>query len=133
LHQAQRGRDPEGRIIATLEDYAAVYGLVVDLVSEGVGASVSETVRETVEAVRELGAGGAVAFSLDQIGEQLKLHDRTTIWRHVKGAARLGYLRNLEERRGMPAKITLGDPLPDEVEVLPRPEHLAGDRCSVAA
>jgi hypothetical protein len=133
LHQAQRERDPEGRIIATLEDYGAVYVLIVDLVSEGVGASVSETVRETVEAVHDLGAGGALTFSLDQIGKKLGLDDRTTIWRHVKGAVRLGYLRNLEERRGMPAKITLGEPLPEEVEVLPRPEHLAGDRCSVAA
>ena len=33
LHQATRERDAEGRIVATIEDYAAVRELVVDLVS----------------------------------------------------------------------------------------------------
>ena len=40
LHQAQRERDEEGRVVATLADYAAVYELTVDLVATGAGASV---------------------------------------------------------------------------------------------
>ena len=40
-------------------------------------------------------------------------------------------MKNLEERRGKPARIVLGDPLPDEVEILPSPERLE-ECCSVA-
>src|SRR5829696_1401510 len=54
LHQASRERNSDGRIIATLEDYALVRELVADLVSEGVEATVPATVRETVEMVERL-------------------------------------------------------------------------------
>ena len=36
-----------------------------------------------------------------------------------------------EERNGRPARLQADDPLPDEVEILPRPEAL-DDRCTVA-
>ena len=54
LHHATRERDADGRIVATIEDYAAVRKLVADLVSEGIEATVPKTVRETVEAVKGL-------------------------------------------------------------------------------
>jgi hypothetical protein len=38
-----------------------------------------------------------------------------------------GYLTNLQERKGRPARITLGDPLPEERAVLPRPDALTGE------
>ena len=44
LHQATRDRDDEGRIIATFDDYAAVRGLLVEMVAEAVEATVSPTV-----------------------------------------------------------------------------------------
>jgi hypothetical protein len=37
-----------------------------------------------------------------------------------------GYLRNLEDKRNRPAKLVLGDPLPDDAEILPDPEELRG-------
>jgi hypothetical protein len=40
LHQATSGRDAQGCIVATLEDYTVVRELVGNLVSEGVGAAV---------------------------------------------------------------------------------------------
>ena len=48
LHQLNRDRDDDGRIVANLDDYRTVWGLVADLVSEGVEASVPPMVRETV-------------------------------------------------------------------------------------
>ena len=42
LHQANRGRDDHGRIIADLDDYAVVRGLVADIMAEGVGTTVSK-------------------------------------------------------------------------------------------
>ena len=61
LHQAHRERDDRGRVVATLDDYAAVYELTADLVAAGVGASVSPTVRETVAAVAELADAHLIA------------------------------------------------------------------------
>jgi hypothetical protein len=33
-------------------------------------------------------------------------------------------VKNLEEKRGKPARIVLGEPLPDKVEILPSPVRL---------
>ena len=59
LHQATRQKDEAGRIIATIEDYAAVRELVADLVAAGVEATVRPEVRETVAAVADLIREGA--------------------------------------------------------------------------
>jgi hypothetical protein len=50
--------------------------------------------------------------------------------RRVTVAVDAGVLRNLEDRKGRPARLVLGDPLPDEIELLPKPERLHG--CTVA-
>jgi hypothetical protein len=40
-------------------------------------------------------------------------------------AAEGGYLRNLEDKRGKPARWVIGEPLPDESDLLPDPAQLA--------
>jgi len=129
LHQAARERDAQGRIIATLADYAAVRGLVVDLMGEGVGAAVPFTVRETVAAVSALLSEGADSVTYKQLGDRLGL-DKSTASRRARRAYEGGYLRNRETRRGQPAQVVLGDPLPDDLELLPSPADLSG--CTVA-
>ncbi len=59
IHQATRERDEEGRIIATVGDYAKVRELVADLVSAGIEATVP-TMRDPRERLRE--AEREVAF-----------------------------------------------------------------------
>ncbi len=54
IHQADRARDAEGRIVASLEDYAVVRDLVEEILAETVEATVKPEIRETVEAVRKL-------------------------------------------------------------------------------
>jgi hypothetical protein len=132
LHQCQRSRDEQGRIVATPDDYAAVHELVADLFSAGVEASVPATVRETVEAVRKVKKSWPGGVPQSEIKVRLGLH-KGTISRRISQAIALGYLVNEEERKGRPAKLILGDPMPADVEVLPRPELFAGDGCSVAA
>ncbi|NPV08052.1 MAG: MarR family transcriptional regulator [Anaerolineae bacterium] len=124
LHQTQRERDAQGRIVATLADYAAVYELVADLVSEGVQATVSPTVRETVEAVVELSHGGEDPVSVGRLADLLGL-DKSTVSRRVRVATELGYLVNLEDRRGKPARLLPGEDLPEEKPILPTPQTLA--------
>jgi hypothetical protein len=134
LHQANRDRDDQGRIVATIEDYAVVRELVANLVAEGVDATVSATVRATVETVRKLVDGETGAgVSLGPIAEELKL-DKSAASRRLRTAIGKGFVKNLEDRRGKPGRYVLGDPMPDDVVVLPEPEVVlqALQCCSVA-
>jgi hypothetical protein len=125
LHQASRKRDRHGRIIATLTDYGVVRDLLNPLLSEGVGATVSLTVRETVEAVKHVldkkPTGDHVTTK--EVADALRL-DHSAAWRRIKTAEARGYLDNQETRKGRPAKLHLGDPLPDEQEILPAPREI---------
>ncbi len=137
LHQVNRERDAEGRIIATTGDYGAVRELVADLISEGIEATVPATVRETVEKVAELYSKDSESVTVAELSRELKL-DKSATSRRVGSATDRGFLKNLEERRGRAARLVPGDPLPDDLEILPHPSALAHDpgperdRCSVA-
>ncbi len=124
LHQASREKDDEGRIVADLDDYAAVRELAADLVAEGVEATVPRTVRETVEAAKRLleDSEGEPITTAAVAGE-LKL-DKSAALRRVKTAIDRGHLKNLEDRRGRPARIVPGEPIAGEVELLPSVERL---------
>lgn len=132
LHQATRERDQEGRIVATVGDYEVVREIIADIISEGVAVGVSPTTRETVEAVRRLlGPAPAEEQAVSQaaVARELNL-DKSATSRRVRGAVDAGYLVNLEDRKGRHARLKLGEALPEDAELLPRPEVLVG---SVAA
>ncbi len=123
LHQATRQQADDGRIVATLDDYVAVRELVADLVAQGVGAAVKPETREVVKAVGTVIASGREHAGTADLEKLLRL-DRSAISRRVKGAIADRYLRNLEERKRQPARLVLGDPLPEEETVLPEPQRL---------
>ena len=54
IHQKNRERDNEGRIIATYQDYKVVHSLVSDLITGATADNVPQAVRETVAAVKEI-------------------------------------------------------------------------------
>jgi hypothetical protein len=120
LHRSTRAADQQGRIVATVADYAVVHDLVAKLFAEGIEATVPATVRETVEAVR---AGEAEEVSLTLLAKKLGL-DKNSAHHRVRKAIKLGYLANREEKRGKPARIAIADHLPDELEILPDPTLL---------
>lgn len=129
LHQAGREKDTDGRIVAALEDYARVRELVADLVSEGIEATVPETVRETVETLRKMNDESDEASTIAELARELEL-DKSAAWRRVRSAMDRGHIKNLEDRKGRPARLVPGDALPDDIEILPSPERLQG--CTVA-
>jgi hypothetical protein len=132
LHQAHRERDGRGRIVASLDDYAAVRALVGDLVAEGLEMAVGPAIRETVDAVR-LAHNPGEGVTVLAVANQLGL-DKSAASRRVRAARDLGYLKNLEERRGRPARLAIGEPLPDNRELMPRAEDLGlVSGCTVAA
>jgi len=136
LHQATRERDEHGRIVADLDDYAVVRGLVADVMAEGVGTTVSDTVRQTVEAVAAIAPPEGI--ELRPLADRLNL-DKSNVSRRLARAADGGYLRNLEDKRGKPGRWVIGDPLPEAADLLPDPAQLRNtaqppdkDRCGVA-
>jgi hypothetical protein len=121
LHRGSRDRNEAGAIVATVQDYAVVRALVAELFAEGIEATVSTTVRETVDAVAALKKG---EVSLGELAAKLAL-DKSVTSRRLRQATEFGYLVNLETRRGRPARIVLGDPMPEMVRLLPEPAELA--------
>jgi hypothetical protein len=127
LNAHHRSRDSEGRVIASIADYEAIYSLVSELLSYGEGQSVSADVRATVWAVRDLTGGdrnhnGVTGTS---VAQELRLH-KATVSRRILKALRSGFLINHETRKGFPHKLVLGDPMPEDNDagVLPRPDEI---------
>ena len=130
LHQATRERDGKGRIIATLGDYDAVRDLVVDVISEAVEKTVKPEVREIVAAV----ASGDKPMTQASLVSELEL-DKGTVSRRVRSALDGGYLVNQEERKGRPHKLVVGNPLPDDLQILPERQAIEKEElhgCTVA-
>jgi hypothetical protein len=128
LHQQTRTRDTSGRIVADWSDYLAVRALIVDLLSDCVGATVPETVRQTVECVGALSQGQKDGVRANRVAEALKL-DASAAYRRLQMTKQRGYIDNLEDRKGRPGRYVLGDPLPDKVELLPLAPP---DDCTIA-
>lgn len=124
LHSATRIKDEKGRIVATIDDYEAVRALVVDIIAQGVGVTVKEHVREIVSTVKQLNGSHDNPIGYRALMDLLKL-DKATVSRRAREAIDLGYLDNLEKRERQPARLIPGDPLPEEMEVLPTAEQLS--------
>jgi hypothetical protein len=124
LHQASRRKDEHGRVAAEIEDYRVVRELIADLVAVGVEATVKPEVREVVRAVGALIKKGQEEVRQSELKAALQL-DKSAISRRVADALDAGFLKNLEDRKGRPARLVIGDPIPDSCEVLPAPEQVA--------
>jgi hypothetical protein len=121
VHQASRERDNAGRIVASIDDYRAVRELIADTIATAVEATVPASVRELVNTVDEHAGENGVTYA--RLADIMQL-DRSAVYRR---AARAGsYLRREGKR---PKRLFTGDPLPDDVEVLPTPESLL-DECA---
>lgn len=129
LHRASRESDAEGRIVAEMADYAAVRELVAELIAEGAEVAIKKEIRETVRTVADLLAEGSEEVRQADIKRVLKL-DKSVVSRRGAAAVDAGVLRNMEDRKGRPARLVLGNSLPEEIELLPEPARLHG--CAIA-
>ena len=102
-------------------DYAAVRELVADLFAQGIEATVPATVRETVECSGGPERTGSVA-------RRARREARARQERHESpgaGRNRPGLPREPgETRRGRPARIVLGSPMPEMMKLLPETDDL---------
>jgi hypothetical protein len=122
LRQAHRQRDDQGRLVAEITDYTVIYDLVGAMYETSV-AGASTPVREAVTAVETLAGHEPQPVSVTALATALGI-DKMAASRRVKTAIHHGWLVNAEEKRGKPAKLTLGEPLPERTG-LPTPEALA--------
>jgi hypothetical protein len=123
LHQVNREKGPGGEIIADFEDYAAVYEVMADMLAIGVGVSVSAATQEAVKAVEDILQGGEEEGTVVMVAKKLQL-DKSTALRRVRAAIEAGFIKNLEDRKARPARLVIGDPLPDDPSILPSPDEL---------
>jgi hypothetical protein len=123
LHQQNRGRDRDGFIVATLDDYDTVAALIAPLIAEGVGATVSPATRETVEAVAALSGAYPDGVPAVAVANRLDL-DKSNVSRRLSVAGTAGWLTNLEDRRGRPGRWRTAEDLPGEAQLLPDRERL---------
>lgn len=119
LHQMNRERDEQGRIVATPTDYDAIRRLLGSVLASTV-SDASDTDRETVTAVAELIGDYLSGVPIAPLAEQLGVN-RSSAFRRAKSAISKGYLIDNEDRpgQGRPIRLVVGDPLPGEQEILP--------------
>jgi hypothetical protein len=119
-------------VVATLEDYRAVHALVAGSMAESLEQTVPAAIQSTVTVVRELNeplSNSGIALSV--IAKHLGI-DKSSASRRCRAAQ--PYIRNLETRRGAPARFVPGEPLPHDQPVLPDVSKLeaALHRCTHA-
>lgn len=120
LHQLDRVRDTDGRVLASFADYATVRELVADLIADGAERAVTTTVRETVQAIRDLTADDILEEGVTIVAVARRLGiDKSSASRRVRVAIDRAYVRNLEDHRGRPARLVVGDSLPSDDSILP--------------
>ena len=103
------------------EDYRKAYSLVNDIYVTTISEA-TKNVREVVKSVEELSHQGGGSMTVSMVMKHLNLV-KATASRRVNIAIKNGWLCNREERKGYPAKLEIGEPLPD-VDGLPDPESL---------
>jgi len=121
LRHHHRVRRADGRLVATVDDYAVVYRLVGPMY-EATLTGVTDQIRAVVDAVRELRDQGVKRVTYSAVAKVVGLH-REQVKRLAKRAIDHDWLVN---RAGphQPADLDVGEPLPTSVG-LPTPEELA--------
>jgi len=118
LRHYRRGLDGEGRIVATLADYATVRELVNDMYIDSSTGATSD-IRKLVEAVIALDVSRADSEQITNttLAKHLDIGIMQAT-RRAKRALKLGWLVNREQRKYHPANYAPGEPMPD-IEGLP--------------
>jgi hypothetical protein len=125
IYQLNRDTDRKGKIIATIEDYTAIYDLVNDLLSYIMETSVPENVKSVVNAVNKITMelGKTEGASVAKVAGVLEIH-KSTASRSLKIASEIGYIKNIQPKMGVEAQYLLNEPLPVEQSILPTPDAL---------
>src|SRR5437773_11722235 len=106
----------KGAIDAKLDDNVIPRDVLDPIIVQIACAGVTPAIRASVESVRH-----GEEISNASLAKRLGLEPSTVSWR-VSKAVKGGWLKNAETRPGYPARLSLGDPLPSDVTMLPTVE-----------
>jgi len=116
LVQLQRSRSPTGAVVATVADYAAIRPLLAPLFDMIVAEGVTPIIRQTVQAISPEETDVTVADLAGRLGVS-----KATMSYRVGRAIAGQWLVNDEKRKGRPARLRRGLPVPEPGEALPQP------------
>ncbi|MGO8923513.1 MAG: hypothetical protein ACLQF4_11310 [Xanthobacteraceae bacterium] len=143
LHQAQRQMDAQGRVVATVADYALAYPIFSKVMAESSGKAVPENVRLVVKLITEragaiatkptgmrfqrvevAGHASEVTISREQIGTAIGI-GKWAAYRAVNTAIDLGFLVNNETRERKPFRLVLKHAVDEAgISLLPDPKTI---------
>jgi hypothetical protein len=118
LSQIDRKRSHDGMVVATIDDYARARRLLAPLFDSILGDDITPAIRETVEVIED-----GKEISEAELAARLEFA-KSTIHYRVSKAIRGGWIQNLESRRGYPARLSRGAPLPEDRSALPAVESV---------
>lgn len=121
LYQLQRSRSATGAVVATIADYRAIRPLLAPLFDMIVAEGVTRVIRDTVEAIEQ----DETQVTVADLAARLKVSKATMSYR-VSRAIAGQWLVNDEKRKGHPAKLRRGLPVPEPGEALPPPCQVEG-------
>jgi len=145
LHQAQRQKDDQGRVVATIADYELAYPIFSSVMAESSGKSVPANVHTVVKLIVEHTkaktakpptgmrfqrvdvAGHAAEFviSSEKIGTATGI-GKSAAYRAVLTAIDLGFLANNETRPRKPFRLVLKHGVDElDASLLPDPSSIA--------
>lgn len=127
LHQCQRDRDENGRIIARIGDYAIAQVTIGHAFDLAVSDSITERQREVYETVQRIPEGKA---TVQKVAEVLGVH-ATTAYRHLHALASKGFLLRPDKEQKTRAYVICAK-LPEPVEALPAWQEVAENFPSLA-
>lgn len=102
LHQFQRQRDEQGRIVAQPEDYWLARLLLGDVLARSLGQQPADALRRFVERLGNVGLSGD--YSTQELAKALTLSERT-VREHLNELLKLGHIEQTQTPRGpIPAR-----------------------------
>ena len=122
-HRYQRKLDGQGRLLGTVADYAIVHTIASDLFTSVQEEGLTQLDREFVTAIKELSENGKNPVSQAALRGEIKASKSAVSYR-VRRLMNLGFVANLQDKKGLAAKLVPGAPLPDVVPPLPSPCEL---------
>jgi hypothetical protein len=122
LHQFQRKRDPDGRVVATADDYQLAYELLAKPMCRVLGGGVSDPTQRFYDRLRER-VGTADVFSTSE-AKRDEPNSRSSVYGWLSELHDAGFVEMVSESKGKkPAtwKLTDKAATADELSPLPAP------------
>lgn len=123
LHQRRRQHDQDGRIIATIDDYRAVYEVAAQIFGAIASEGLTQAIRDFVAAVAALTPESGDTATIAALAKELGI-DRAAVRKRAQRALAGGWVVNVQEKERQAMLLRLGADMPIDAPALPDPDEL---------